>query len=496
VEVGRVNSHLAWIGLGSNLGDRATNLLEALQYLRERARILRTSSVYETEPAYYTDQPRFLNMVAQAETELDPVELLRFLKRIERQMGRQESVRYGPRAIDLDLLLYDELVLETPELTIPHPRMTERPFVLVPLAEVSPEVRHPLLHQTIAELSAQLTVPEGTVVRIWPGFGSRLERDVQEESPEMPLPLTRVGISGLRRIVRLLDGGRDHLFYATMDLYVDLGPNQRGVHMSRFSASIEEILDVACERPAPRLEAVAEQTAQELIRSQGTQRSEVHIRAYFPVTHYAPVSGKSTQKLYTLLAMASSSRERTVTLVGVEVEGMMACPCAQDMIRSYARERLLEEGLPPEICERVLQVVPLATHNQRGVGRLVVGGVTGLRATELAAVVESSMSAEVYDLLKRPDELFVVAKAHRRPRFVEDAVREMIRNLLDRYPDLPDDAFLHARALNFETIHPHDVYAEFFGTVAEARRGGAGLGRAGTHLEQWIAWKLGYDAAL
>lgn len=173
-----MNGHVAWIGLGSNLGDRSTNLLEALQHLRERTRILRTSSIYETEPAYYTNQPRFLNMAAQVETKLGPVELFRFLKQIERRMGRQESIRYGPRVIDLDLLLYEDLVLDTPELTIPHPRMAERPFVLVPLAEVSPEVRHPLLHQTIAELSAQLTVPEGTIVRVLPGFRSGLERDV------------------------------------------------------------------------------------------------------------------------------------------------------------------------------------------------------------------------------------------------------------------------------------------------------------------------------
>jgi len=490
-----MNGHVAWIGVGSNLGDRFTNLLEAVQHLRERTRILKTSSIYETEPAYYTDQPRFLNMVVQVETELSPVELFEFLKRIERRMGRQETVRYGPRVIDLDLLLYDDLILDTPTLTVPHPRLAERPFVLAPLAEVSPDVHHPMLCRRIADLALSVAAQEGGITRIWPGFGSRLARDVQEESPDTPLYLSRVGIAGLRRIVRILDGSRDNLFYAEMDLYVDLRPHQRGVHMSRFSEQIEEILDVTCDQPAPNLEAVAEQAARQLVVVQGTQRSEVHIRARFPVTRYAPASGRSTQKLYTLLAMASSTPERTVTLVGIEVEGMMACPCAQDMIRSYARERLLEEGLESNLVERVLQVVPLATHNQRGVGRLVVGGASGIRAEELATVVESAMSAEVYDLLKRPDELFVVAKAHRRPRFAEDTVREMIRDLLERYPDLPDDAFLHARQTNFETIHPHDVYAEFFGTVADVRRGLGETGRRGLDLERWIAWKLGSDAA-
>ncbi|MDR7415318.1 MAG: GTP cyclohydrolase MptA [Armatimonadota bacterium] len=485
--------HTAWIGLGSNLGDRHTNLLEALQQLRERTRIVRVSSVYETEPAYYPDQPWFLNMVAQVETELDPVALFRFLKRIERRMGRQETVRYGPRVIDLDLLLYDDLVLETPELVIPHPRMTERAFVLVPLAEIAPDLVHPQRGQSMAELAALVAQGEGRVTRVRPGFGTRLPRDVQGEPPTLRLGLSRVGITGLRRIVRILDGGRDNLFYAEMDLYVDLGPNQRGVHMSRFSDSVEEILEEATDEPAPDLETVAERMAHQLIAAQDARRAEVCIRAHLPTTRYAPASGKATQKLYTLLARAASTRERTVRLVGIEVEGMMACPCAQDMIRTYARERLLEEGIGPEVADRVLQVVPLATHNQRGTGRLVVGGVEAVRAEELASVVEAAMSAEIYDLLKRPDELFLVAKAHRRPRFVEDAVREMIRNLLDRYPDLPDDAFLLARQTNFETIHPHDVYAEYSGTVGQVRKGlGDTEGVVGEmSMDRWIAWKLG-----
>ncbi len=491
-----MSTHVAWIGLGSNLGDRHTNLLEALQQLRERTRIVRVSSVYETDPVDYLDQPRFLNMVVQVETDLDPFSLLQFLKRIERRIGRQTTVRYGPRAIDLDLLLYDDLVLETPELQIPHPRMAERAFVLVPLAEVAPELLHPSLNRRVAELAAQVMAQDGGITRVWPGFGTALARDIQEEIPSLRLGLSRVGITGLRRIVRILDGGRDHLFYAEMDLYVDLGPNQRGVHMSRFSDSVEEVLDDACDAPAPTLEDIAERMARQLVTAQGARRSEVLIRAHLPTTRYAPASGKTTQKLYTLLARAASTRERTVRLVGIEVEGMMACPCAQDMIRAYARDRLLEEGIAPEVVERVLQVVPLATHNQRGTGRLVVGGVEGLRGEELASVVEAAMSAEVYDLLKRPDELFLVAKAHRRPRFVEDAVREMIRTLLDRYPDLPDDAFLHARQTNFETIHPHDVYAEYFGTVGDVRRGlreGDGSG-CGMSVDRWIAWKLGVGA--
>jgi GTP cyclohydrolase-4 len=177
-----------------------------------------------------------------------------------------------------------------------------------------------------------------------------------------------------------------------------------------------------------------------------------------------------TQEIYTLIGIAAATAEQAVQVVGVEAEGMMACPCAQDMVGTYARERLLETGFTEAQADAALAVVPLATHNQRGRGTLLVGAPTPIDAQDLVGIVEGAMSSENYDLLKRPDELFVVAKAHRHPRFVEDAVREMLYGLLELFPNLPDDAFVLARQLNEETIHKHDVYAERTGTVGELRR--------------------------
>jgi GTP cyclohydrolase-4 len=170
---------------------------------------------------------------------------------------------------------------------------------------------------------------------------------------------------------------------------------------------------------------------------------------------------------------------------------MMACPCAQDMVRTRSRERLLEGGFDAALAERVLELVPLATHNQRGRGRLMVGTDLPLRAEDLVEIVETSMSSENYDLLKRPDELFVVEKAHRHTRFVEDAVREMLYNLVGMYPDLPDDAYAHARQVNLETIHKHDVFAERGGMLGEIRaemKDGALTGV--TTLVAWLAKQL------
>jgi 2-amino-4-hydroxy-6-hydroxymethyldihydropteridine diphosphokinase len=144
--------HNVYLGLGTNLGDRRGNLSEALQRLQSLGTIEKVSRCYETKPVGYEEQPDFLNLTCLVTTALSPSQLLHCLKDIEQQMGRETSFRNAPRPIDLDILLFDDLLINSTELTIPHPRMSERAFVLVPLADIAPEIVHPILHLTIREM--------------------------------------------------------------------------------------------------------------------------------------------------------------------------------------------------------------------------------------------------------------------------------------------------------------------------------------------------------
>ena len=156
---------ITYIGLGSNVGDRFANLFDALGLLINGSALKKVSSVYKTDPQGYRDQPDFLNCVVEADTDMQPHDLLKDVKGIERLMGRVLNFRNGPRLIDLDILLYGDQVVDMPDLTVPHPRLQERAFMLVPMCEIAPDLVHPVLHKTMTELLRD--VKDGQVVEKW-----------------------------------------------------------------------------------------------------------------------------------------------------------------------------------------------------------------------------------------------------------------------------------------------------------------------------------------
>ena len=235
------------------------------------------------------------------------------------------------------------------------------------------------------------------------------------------------------------------------------------------------------------VESLAEHIAAHIVERQSALRAEVRIVARYPLERETPVTRLRTQELVSLIGLAAASEERTRRLVGVEANGINACPCAQGLVRERAAERLGEAGFAELDVERILELVPLATHNQRGRGTLFVGTESPVNAEDLVRIVEGSMSSPVYELLKRPDELFVVEHAHLQPCFVEDSVRVALRDTLESYPGLDDGDFVLSRQVNLETIHTHDVVAERYGTVGELRAELEGeVAERHTELREWL----------
>jgi GTP cyclohydrolase I/GTP cyclohydrolase-4 len=311
--------------------------------------------------------------------------------------------------------------------------------------------------------------------------------DLQASPPDVRIGLTRAGVTGVQKAIRIRHEGHEKTFAAQISCTVDLDPAQKGVHMSRFPETFGEAIDQVVIGEAFLVETLAEHIARHVVERQNALRAEVRIDAQYPLARRTPVTGLPTQEIATLIGIAAASPERVRRVVGVEAWGINACPCAQGLVRGAAADRLLDAGFGEGDVERILELVPLATHNQRGKGTLLVGTDSRVNAEHLVEIVERSMSSPVFELLKRPDELFVVEHAHLQPRFVEDSVRFALAETLRRHPGLADGDFVYAQQVNLETIHRHDVLAERSSTVGELRAELAGrTAPAPTELRDWL----------
>ena len=296
-----------------------------------------------------------------------------------------------------------------------------------------------------------------------------LTDDLQASEPDVRIGLSRAGVSGVRKAIRIRYGEIEKLIAADIDCTVDLDPARKGVHMSRFPELFEEAIEEVVIEEALLVEQLAAHIAAQIVERQEALRAEVRIVAQYPLERRTPMTELPTQELVSLIGLAAASTRASRKVVGVEATGINACPCAQGLVREASRGRLAAAGFDAADIDQILELVPVATHNQRGRGTLYVGTDAPVNAEELVRIVEGSMSAPIYALLKRPDELHVVEQAHAHARFVEDSVRLALHETLLTYPRLRDSDFLFSRQVNFETIHNHDVIAERFGTVAELR---------------------------
>src|SRR6516225_5114362 len=195
--------------------------------------------------------------------------------------------------------------------------------------------------------------------------------DVQARRPAVELSLSRVGVTDVEKVIRIQQNGSEQLFSARLECVVELGPEQKGAHMSRFEEVVNEAIgQVVLGESTFKAETLAEHIAQLVRERQRARRAEVSVEARFPEHKPAPVSGVQTQELYTLHGSAICTEFGTRRLIGVTAQGMTACPCAQELVASTARVRLHAEGFDDDEVDRILEAVPVATHNQRGLGTL------------------------------------------------------------------------------------------------------------------------------
>src|SRR5919109_492423 len=216
-----------------------------------------------------------------------------------------------------------------------------------------------------------------------------LADDLQASVPEVRIGLSRVGVTNVHKAIRIRHAGKEKLIGATIDCTVDLDSAQKGVHMSRFPELFEEAIEEVVIGEAFLVEELADHIARHIVERQGAGQAEVRIAARYPLERRTPVTGLATQEMVSIIGIAAASEERVRRVVGVEATGINACPCAQGLVRGRASERLLDAGFDDGDVERVLELVPLATHNQRGRGTLYVGTSATINAEELVEIVES-----------------------------------------------------------------------------------------------------------
>ncbi len=298
--------------------------------------------------------------------------------------------------------------------------------------------------------------------------------DVQVLEPDVPIGLSRVGATGIKKLVEVERGEkRPIILISTFDVFVDLPSHLKGVSLSRNFEVVDEVIESLTARPIRFVEDLAVRIAELLLeKHEYASRAEVFMSSELIMRKRTPKSGIRTQEVVRILSEASVSKDGgKKVFVGAEVMGITACPCAQELVKAKARERLLSMGYSEEEVEKILETIPIATHNQRGRATIKVEVTEDFRIpiARLIEIARSSMSYETYEILKREDELEVVEAAHRNPRFVEDSVRIMAANLVRAFPKAPDGLLVVIRQENEESIHQHNVVAERVATFGELR---------------------------
>ncbi|WP_277553335.1 GTP cyclohydrolase MptA [Halobaculum limi] len=288
--------------------------------------------------------------------------------------------------------------------------------------------------------------------------------DVQASRPDVSVGLSQVGVTGVEKLVKI-DRGADRpwVFMAEFAVFVDLPGERKGIDMSRNMEVIDEVLEAATREEAYRIEDVCGDAAERLLAKHDyTSTAEIEMTAELVTREDTPASGRETQSTSTVIASAVADEEGTREEIGAEVTGMTVCPCSQGMSESRAREKLDDLGVDDETAEAFLDAVPQPGHSQRGHATLTftAEGTLDVDLLDIIDTARDAMSARIYNYAKRPDEDHMTYEAHADAKFVEDCVRTMAEDVVERYDHLADDVVVHMKQSNDESIHQHNAHAE------------------------------------
>jgi GTP cyclohydrolase-4 len=301
--------------------------------------------------------------------------------------------------------------------------------------------------------------------------------DTQSTLPEIQINLTRVGVKNVKKLVEVgRPGKRPVIFISNFNVFVDLPSSLKGANLSRNFEVIDEVLQEAIEGQVTGIEEVCNAVARKLLdHHEYADRTEVNMRSLYMVKRETPISETECHEVVKVVASAVAKRAIPKPIVrksiGAEVTGMTACPCAQNIMKEIAITELKKLDVANEKIDAFLELVPMATHNQRGKGFLCIetDDDQHVKLEKIIHILKNSMSAQIYELLKRGDESHVVYNAHKNARFVEDCVREMAKRVVNEFVHLPGDSFVTIKQTNEESIHQHDAYAERKATIAELK---------------------------
>lgn len=300
--------------------------------------------------------------------------------------------------------------------------------------------------------------------------------DTQDDTPSIPIKLTRVGVTGVKKLLQLeRNNKRPIILVPTFDAFVDLPNDQKGVHMSRNPEAISEVLDEVANDSSVEVETLCAKIVSKMMsKHEYAKRVEISMTTDYMFMKESPVTKNKTQEMAKLKAKAVGYREdgeiKIRKSIGAEVIGMTVCPCAQESVKESDKNKLLE-FLDEETTQKVLDTVTFASHNQRGVGTLLIEVPEDreVKGEDIIEIIEESMSSPVCELLKRPDENATVLNAHKKPVFVEDCVRNMMEKIAKKYADFPEDTIITSRQENHESIHRHNAFAEKITTMGELK---------------------------